>query len=551
MAEQDSTNIIENLLSDAGKNLQQEFTIPTFKGVSTKKAEAEVQKTRGSRDELSSSVTEGKSVFKSATADAKAAIGAEGQARADRANADQLQSQEIADAHRMTNQLFGLGVNASDAIAVLANENTKIKPAMDKDLAEIEQMQSVGPLDDPIAWLFNGLQLPTRIQKYNTVAAKYNNNEAMIQNGIQNSAAMGTQLTKGIPTITAAQGKATADLAVAEANKLKAIADQNFAIHTVDLSNKKLAGDLAIAGDTLKLTQLDIEQAKIRYTSQIEAIKLAESHTDRLLKAASVYEKLDDIAKQKVVLGNAEDKLGYTRGTLTPSTLKLMKAEDRDSILAIGLSDTFGRNPYDVLKTVSKVKLGPGISEDTMKVINYIQGKAGIIKRQMDEIKDNSVPPEQKEAMFSAKLNNLIKADMEEAEKPGNFFHELSPAKFFMANKNLVDSPIGKILAPLASKDQEIMTKDIVATVVEGMGGNVSTAGGAISDYYKKNVELRNAAVPYRGAGGIEISNSYFVTLRGHRYDMTKSGDATKFAIVQTNEKALADMMRGSNGIFQ
>lgn len=546
----DNSDIISDLLGKSADLLSQDFAIPTYKGVGTGKATADLNTAKKTQEELRKTVDTSKDTYGKATENLKDADTGVGQAKADMAYANQAQAEEIAATHRMTNELFGVGVNASDAIAVMATENrTKVKPQLDAELQKVHDLSSVGPLDSPLEWLFNGLQMPAAQQAYNATAAKYNNNQEMIEKGIADSTALALQVNRGIPTITAAQAKATADEAVFEANKLKAVADQNFAIHSVDLVNTKLAGDLAIAGDSAKLTGLQIEEQKAKYSSEIQAIQLQDTHAARLMKAAEFYEKLDDINKQKEVLANAEDKLGYKRGTLTPAGIKAMGDKGKQ-VIAIGVASSFGTTPLDAYETAINLKLGPGVSEDTIKVIKYIGDKLKTLQKGLAEnAVFKSLTPDEKRARVSGGLNTLIDTDIAEAEKAGSPFHELSPAKIMMADKDFTNSPVGKILQPIATKDQITMPKDVVATILAGVDDNPSIAGGMIADYYKKNMEIRNSSIPFKGVGGISVPKDYMVTLNGESFDLTQPGQAGKYAIMTKLNARRADTYKNIGNI--
>lgn len=549
---QETPDIIEDLLGKSAELMQRDFVIPTYKGVSTAGAKSEVKKASSSRDELGKTVTESRELLRKSNEDNKAAIDAVGKADSDKAYADAARAEVVAQNVKTTNALFG--VDADQAIGVLTKDINiqqdrlnKLKPVLDQELAEIKDLQSVGPLDDPLAWLFNGIQLPSRIQKYNTTATQYDNdvarieqNQKRINDGLSSAGTMGDQINKGVPTITAAQAKATADKAVAEANKLKVVADINYATHSVDFANKKLAGDLAVATATIHTTQLDIQQTQAKYQSEVNAINLADTHATRLLKAAELYEKLEDIKQQKIVIAQYETKMGMEPGTLTPAGLKAMSKEKRDMVLSIGLSNSFGVTALDAFETFNTLKPGPGISPDTIKGMEYIGGKLSALQKNLAEnAVFKSLSKEEKRAKISEALNGAIALDVAQADKPGNYFHEFSPAKMLMADKDFAQSALGKILKPLADKDQEITTKTIASTILESVGGNPSNAGVALSSYYKDNMELRNKALS-PGAIGIKIPEGYIVHHNGTPYNMVKPGDATKYALEIAKEQTMA-----------
>jgi hypothetical protein len=528
---------IEELLSRSAEMMSQNLTAPTYRGVSTRAAQDDNATAKVSRDDLTNTITKEKSRYEDSVTSEKDAIKRVGQADSDKAIADQAQAEAIAQQVRDVNALLGLGTSPDAAIAKLAKENAELKPQADAELANIKQMQSTGPLDNPLEWLFNGIQLPSRIQSYNSAATKINNNQAAIEAGIATSNALATQLTRGLPSITVAQAKAAADKAKANADKLAADADQAFAKFNIDASNSRLAGDLAISRNTMGLTEMEIQQSRLRYESELNKVRFAESQATRYIQAAKNYEALKDMEQQRKVLERAEDMLGYEPGTLTPAAMKLMATTNKqkyDAIISLGQAGNFGASVLDAYETIHTVKLGPNASPDTVRVAGYLDEKmAGIKRTIMQGAEFKNKTPEEKRAIVATNLAETVKKDIIEAQKLGNFFHELSPAKVMAADKEFAGSNLGKILAPLAVTDKDITPELVVSTILANSAGNISAAGAMTADYYQKNIKLRNDTIPFKNVGSINVPTSYIVTFAGQDFDLTKPGDATKYAILQ------------------
>lgn len=539
--------------------------IPTYGGVSTAKVNKEVTRASNQRNESEQVVNDSVKRNEAATTAEKEAIGRRGDAEAAGEMAKQAREQEIADNVKAVNNMFGISTDLDAAIGEAATKNALVlKPSAEKQLREIQQMQSVGPFDNPLEWLYNGIQLPSKIQSYNTVATQINNNEDAIASGIKTASDMSTQLNRGVPTLTIAMAKASADTAKAKADKEKADADEAAARFNIDASNKKLSADLAIADATVKTTELDMRNAKAKYDSQIQAISIAVTNAERLLKAAQIRESISGLNAEKIVLSNAEEMLGYKKGSLSPEMVKKMKAEDRDNIYAIGASRTFGNNPMDALENIKRARPGDLFSKDATDMANYIQTTLGHINATVNNLevggqKDvmemqriKALPPAEKKAYYGGRLNDSIAIDAASAEKIGNIFHEFSPAKILIADPDFKESPVGKILAPLAVTDTDVTPKTIAMTLLQGVG-NINDAGAAGAEYYRKNMQVRNGALHFKDFG-ISAPKGYPVNINGASFDLTKDADYTKYLltlkIVNAQEAQEKQFRQPGNVIF-
>lgn len=551
----DMSGVFDDLLTQAAQQFQKPINIPTFGGVSTKGVKTEVDRAKQSRDALDKTIGSSQDLLISATAKEKDAIQAEGEAKAQGEYANADRAKQIADTHTYFNKLFGVEADPSEAISVLAKAQTELEPQVAQQAKEIHDMQAVGPLDNPLEWLVNGLQLPSKIQAYNSNVTEVQNLQDAIESGIQNANTAGEQATKGIPTVTAAQAKAKADQAKAEANKLSAAADDNLARTSVTFAQAKLAGDMSIADATIKTSSLDLENAKMQYQSQINAINLADTHAQRLETAAKFYEQISTLKAGDSVISNADKILGYQPGTHNRTNIKFMTQADRDNFIAIGASGSFGSNPVDAFVSIKKARTGPVISEDTTKLVTYLNDKLTTSNNTASGMLTNGkLLPEQKEAAVKTMVNTAIKADMETASKPGNIFHEMSPATMIASGQIPATSRIGQILKPIATGETPADPAVIANTLMAGID-NDSNAGLALADYYQKNMELRNKSMAF-GSFGIIPSDEYKVPVGGMfgsmRLDLTKSGDATKYItylrlkqrVSQARNQGTEDMLR-------
>lgn len=545
MEQAETDSLVDKLLGKAADLYNQDFKIPIYSGVSTKAAKEEVGKARTSRDELNTTISTERGNVADANRRQKEGITGEGQATADKAMADQALAEEKAKTSRGVNQIFGLGTDPSDAIAQTAVKVTAERKTLDVELEEIKRMQSIGPLDDPVQWLFNGIQLPSKISQYNASAQQINNDQDAIDSGIRNATNMDLQIQKGIPTITAAQAKAVADKAKSEAVKLGALADDNLARTNVTFAVQKLSGDMSIANATVETTRLDMANAQQQYQSQITALNMAQTKADRMVKSAELIDKIGDSKALDVVLANSDRIRGFPLGTTTRQSIKFMKPEERANIVAIG-TGSFGNNPVDNYEAARSAKFGPGVSQDLVKTFDYVQTKISAASQTADGlITTGKLTPDQKRSNVTSGVNTLITADQLNSSKIGNIFHELEPAKMIASGKIPVDSPLGKAIAPLAATDQPITANVVAATILAQFGNDPVMAGAALANYYQENMKLRNEVMQF-GVAGIKVIPGYQVQV-GSMFskvtlDLTKPGDAVKYQLFQQLQTRINNM---------
>lgn len=544
---------VDEILRQAVDTLSTPMSTPGYKAVDTKALKSEVGRASQSRNYFQDvlNTEAGKSAV--ANDEEKDAITRSGQASKDKAIADQDQAQKIADNNVSVHKLLGIGVNPEDAAATLATNITKTRPVLEKERQDIQDMMNVGPLDNPIEWLANGLQLPGKIKTYNSKAQQVDDWQTALDNGIATSTALAAEINRGLPTITMAQAKATGDKAVAEADKLKAVTDKEFAKVNVDFASKKLAADITLVTANMHMTQMDIEQNKLKYESALNAIRLADTHAARQLQAAKLLEQLQDSAGLDVLIKNYDLQVGNPEGTTTRAGMKFKTKPDQDEVMAIGGSSRFGNSPLQAFESASKIRFGPLISEDTKAM--YRQLSQWVATAQ-DTPNVQKALPEQKRAQLAIATNNRIAAEFKEASNPKSFFHEFDPAKMLASGAIPIDSEMGKVLAPLAKGGTEVTSALIADTFEKSFGNN---AGAALAEYYQKNMELRNKALALETIGIPAVIKAAKLDITAYKtkvggifdsmtLDLTKPGDANKFILIRKNKAQILETPGGVPG---
>ena len=219
------------LVESAITSLSKPLNTPTFGGVDTSGAKKELKRAAETRDAAANTIdVEGKR-NEEATREIQKATKLAAEASVATITADAARAQQTASIHQQFSELFGINLDPSSDIATVAVKMRQQRQSAEADLAEIQDMQSVGILDNPLEFLANVLKLPSKVAAYNTQATRINNMQKNIDNSIQTSSSASAEIVKTIPTITAAQAAAAA--AKVNADSMKAVAE----------ADKKLAGE--------------------------------------------------------------------------------------------------------------------------------------------------------------------------------------------------------------------------------------------------------------------------------------------------------------------
>ena len=483
---------LEKLLQTAITELSAPMgAVPTYGGVSTSAAKGELNRAIATRNEASKTIDASTALTNKANTDKKAGLDAAAQAEGDAARAEQERAQMIADMYKVIGEASGMNINPDSEMIRLMTAIRQERPVAERMLKDIRESQSVGLLDNPLAWLVNTIQNPAKIEEYNRTADLVNGMEGSLSDAIKNSNDAALFTTKTVPTTTAAMAKAKADQAMAKAAIDKAQADDALAKTNVDFATRKLAGDLSIAGQTLQMTQLEAQQAHQRYASQITAIQLADTHAKRQLEAARLLETLTDKRQTEVLIRNYEKLTGIPEGSITLTAFNKLSAQQRENIVGIGV----GSAGASTAEAVINFRPGPMLSKETATTYSYLQKKLEVI---MQSQAVQQTDPKEKIYVANRLLTEAIKEDMTRAatdlQSP---FHEITPAAVLAAGKIPAESPLFKVLEPLAKTGQPVPTSTVVAAISNEFK-NPAEAGAALADYYKLNISLRNNAANSR-----------------------------------------------------
>jgi hypothetical protein len=459
----------------------------------------------------------------------KEGIAGKAQADQDKARADQDRAQQEANTYKYFADLFGISTDSSAEIAQVAGRLRSERPVAEKMLQEVKSLQGVSFLDNPIEWLGNQIELPARTGAYNRQADIVNSLELTLTNSIKTAQDAAVLSSRSIPTITAAQGKATADAIANQAKIDAAKADDTLARINVDFAVRKLSNDVAAAGATQAMTAEQIKQRQLTYQDAINKINLADNHTNRLLRAAQLLEKLEDEKELNVILRNYDRIMGHPDGTTSRFTFTKFAEAQRQNIVAIG-AGSLGADPYTGMVNWFSSRPGPAASKETSTLMNYVRAEAEkIAVSQKVQMLDEKQKPQ---AIAAALRENLVN-EFKSPNKPGSLFYELEPSKMIASNAIPVDSHLGKVLKPLAdTQTGPIPTNVVVEAIFQGFGKNSTVAGQVISDYYKKNIQLRNDSMN-SSLLGVKLPVEYVVrsTETRQRFDLTKPEEATKYLL--------------------
>lgn len=509
----------------------------------------ETNNVRARRIATNLQISEEQDRMSTATSAEQEALKAKGQAEADRAKADNLRAEREAAIYNTV--ATSMGIRPED-VAIVSSRIAAMRPGTEAKLREIQKMQSVGPLDNPFDWIMNQVQLPSKINEYNADAVAINSLEESVNFSLATANAAATFATKGIPTTTAEQAAAQSKLALALANKAVADSEENLAKTNVDFATKKLAGDVHAAMITKDMTQLQIEQAKADLAAQIHNINVADNNATRLLKAAELLEKMEKTKGLDVLLRSYDRVLGHPEGTTTRYNFERFSEVQRQNIVAIGAGSLGPTNdPLTSLEIFQLSRPGPQLSKETRGFVNYLQSvrEKALTDNRLQAIHGK----DEQRAFISGQMKNTVAEDIRMASKTESPFHELNPA-VMLAAPGAVDpnSRTAKILEPYTKQQGNVPTDMVVAAFMQEFKNPVE-AGAAISDYYKKNIQMRNA---YMNASlfGVVLPNTYHMRRSTSllaagavtekygssvAYDLTDSADATKFVLRKQADELL------------
>lgn len=530
---EEATREADDLLRGAITDLKKPIEVPNYKKVDTSAFKKKVEQVDTQAETANLNVGLERENYNDAALREQNAITSEGAAKADAARADQARAQQEADLNKSIAD--AMGVNPDDLAAIGARIKEE-RPKAEAMLREVQAAQSVG-LDNPLEWITGKLTIDSKIDAYNRQADIVNSLEGTLSDSLTTANAAAMFNGKSIPQITSAQSKARADEAVAQAAKLKAQAEEKLAIQNVTFAQQKLANDLAAAGVTKESTAQDLQQANSEFQAQIARIAAADTHTNRMLRAAELLEKLERTKQLEIVLKNYDRIMGNPEGTTNRYTFEKFSDLQRTNMVAIG-AGSGGTDPYQALINLTGSGLRPGANFTSGRLLGNIRDWAAEIGASRDI---QQLDEKQKPGMIAKKLAERMELEKQSAYKPGNIFYEASPTEMLLSGAVPKDSELAKVLEPFATQQQNVPTGVVISAIIEKWK-NPSEAGAVISDYYKRNILLRNSSQNYKLVG-VTPENTYKVPIKvgflqtSIPFDLTKPEDATKMALFMLNSK--------------
>lgn len=527
----------DSLVSGAITSLKREFKIPGTAGVDLTEFSEALDSVRDSQENASDVISTETGRMGKATEAQKGAIGREGNAVAQQAIEKQIREQQVAGIYENYARMFGIGDNADSNIAHISAELARVRPEAQAKLERVRAMDSVGFLDNPAQWFINQIQRPAAASDYNRTADTVDLLQESIDKSIKTAQDAAQFSTKAIPTITRGEAKAQADAAIALADKNKALADENLARVNVTFAVQELAGQVSVANLTAKMTEEERQKEHMRYTSLINEINLADNHATRMLKAANLIETLEKTKGLDVILENYDKVMGHPKGTTTRYTFEKFGEPQRQNMVAIG-AGSLGPDPFYGMVNYYSSRPGPGVSRQTSQMMNWLREKSEGIQQSADI---QRLDEKQKGPAISARLRTEVDAEMQNpAGKMNNIFYEVPPTDMINAKMVPPGTKLALLLEGLTKQTGPVPT----STVVELINKNYSSpneAGAVLSDYYKKNIELRNVSMN-TSLVNIKPPSTYvmrdslgavgdFFGLTRQKFDLTNPADATKYVL--------------------
>ena len=522
--------------------------VPTFQRANLDDLKNEVGRVKSSREVSHAQVGEEQVNYITAGKRKTDAIEAKGQAEASEIDANAAKAEQVAKIHR--DLALSLGVDV-ESIAEVAHRIKLERPKAEALLSEIQEMQSVGLLDNPLEWFVNQIQLPAKVDPYNRQADRINTLQNALDASLKTAQDAAAHNTKGIPAITAAQAVAAKDKVIQQAVIDKATAEQELAKQNIGFAQQKLANDLSVANLTKEMTQLEIQQNLAAYQAAIYKITSADNDATRKLKAAELLEKLERTKGLDVILESYDRVMGHPKGTTNRYTFERLGKDQAHNIIAIG-SGSIGSGPAEAVINFMSARPGPELSQETGRLFRYLQGKFADISASSDIQR-----LDQKEKIYTMnkKLTEEVQKDINRADVLGSIFYEMSPATMLGSGKIPTDSRLFKVLEPLTKETGPVPTEVVIAAIQKEFPNPVE-AGIVVADYYQRNITQRNTAMNAQAAG-IKLPNEYKVKSPGVLWDsgtpnldLTKPENATKYLLLQNVRKQVGEAV-GKFGAFR
>lgn len=461
-------------------------TRPDYNPVDLSRLRGEVDRSGANRDATNLQIGVERDRMNDAADRKDAAVAAKSQADQDSVKADQERAAQEAKVYADLGDAMGVNVND---IAALADRMRIERPRAEQLLQEVQDMQSVGLLDNPLDWFMNQLQMPAKTEAYNRQADKVNGMQNTLDASLQSAANAASFNTKAIPSITAAQAAAKAG-SIAEAAKIEQAKQQEeLARHNVTFAVQRLANDLNVASATNNMTSLEITQAHHEYQAMITGIQFADNNATRMLKAAELLEKLEKTKGLDVMLDNYDRIMGHPKGTTTRYNFERFGQAAQQNIVAIG-AGSGGSNPLEAMINFGNGRPGALASPASIKVHTWLQDKTADIGA---NARVQSLDEKQKPLVMNKLLLAEIDSEKDSAYKPGTLFYQLHPAEMLASGQIAADSKLAQVLEPYTKDPNTPVTSEVIVAAIRKAYPNIAEAAIVLSEYYQKNVTLRNA----------------------------------------------------------
>ena len=555
---EEAKNESDVLLKRAVKELQTPLGIPTTSGVSLRDTENSIAKAKTSRDSLDAILDTEGGRFSAAIAAEQKAITAggidkagnaiSGQAGADMAMATQARAQR--DADLMQNLINIMGASVPDLADLAAKSRSEGEIARAK-LSKVQEMQALSPMDNLPGWIITQMALPSVVKDYNRQADIANQIEADLTNRIQTTRAAQEMSGKGMPVITTDEALATAKARKAEADKEIALSEKQLAAQNTSFANAKLAADMSIANADINKSQLQIKNEEMAYTSKLNAVKLAQTNTERLIKAGELAASLADSHALDLAIEQADNYLGNPKGTHNRFSLKMLSAKERDNFMAFAAGNA-GIGPYSAYVNVMNAGAGPLFGEQKTKMFQWIGDKIPAIRK---ELVTKGVPKEEHEIYMNKQLVAFYEKEAATAANTtSSIMHELTPTEMLRQNPGLVNTPVGQALLDFKDVKGNVATEDVLGAIAKRYPGDPVKAGIATSEFYQKNIALRNQVMQLDSIG-IKPPTDYILVVSDPRtafgtntpVDLTNPSKATSWFLFRAIQ-AKMDKVLGNSG---
>ena len=516
--------------------------------------------------------------YQSATASQQAAIAQGTEAKIQEIKANQAKAQQIADIAQNMNEITGVGGNdsrlaakiqlknqISDSLIPLGNRSVALKESIQQDAQKLQEEQNVGFFDDPARWLEGIFTIPQmahqidakklEVGTLDSEIAGVTNTVQGIQADINENVAVGKAATEqralGLPSLTAQQAAAQANIQAAAGTEAVAKTEQDLIKHNVEFAGIRFSEAVAENSAEAQQIRLKMEQNEQEFKAAVAQVNKADSDALAKARITTLLEKLKDRRTVEGMLRIAEKRLGMAENALTYDQFNRMSEVDRNFIAGQAIGYT-GATPGDAWVNMKDadargIHLGPLTTPQTRQMWQNAHEIASVITAasQKEEVYKGITDKNAKQAYVVQKINeyyaNLQKNPTSDPQK--NPFYEISPAFVVAHTPQFAQTDEGKILDGLIKSPTPPDTGQIIAAFKTANNGDPDKTARMVSNYYKLNIKVRNSLTDY-GAIGIKVPDSSYVysykvpgTFFGSspgKADLTKFEDVKRLLLLNT-----------------